>query len=512
MHIVTILAYAILFWRASGPIGHAPPFQADGALTLGIVLLQPLVLWALARLLARNLQARLLREDSGARALQLYHRAILGLRIALIAGFGFNVFATSWPDWFEFRRVTPELQILGDLLVLAPFVGGAFAIWLGTFPIERTIRLMGRLALKGVEPPGKDWTVGRYLDFNARHQLLVIAVPMTIILFAANVAYGYEAQLRRLTGFVWSPDVLLGAVAGLVFIAAPIMLRRIWRTTPLADDPLRRQLEGLCQNIGLKVRDILVWQTDGLMINAAVMGVFAPVRYVLLSDALLSTMTATQVEAVFGHEAGHVRHHHIPYFLAFALIGWLMAAGVMEFSAIMAYAWAADPRQWLGVVETLGVLVTLAFWGLGFGWLSRRFEWQADMFAASCVAAMNGCDQPCSVHLHPGAPTGGARVCSSGALAFASALERVALLSGIPRDEPSWRHSSIGNRIRFLLSMANDPERARRFDRLVRRVKGTMAAAALVGSAATVLYWRAVPRPAVLKLQIRDSSAAINRP
>ena len=76
--------------------------------------------------------------------------------------------------------------------------------------------------------------------------------------------------------------------------------------------------------------DLLVWRSDGMMINAAVMGLLAPVRYVLLSDGLLATMNVSQIEAVFGHEAGHVRHRHIQHFLLFALAGWFLVVGLME--------------------------------------------------------------------------------------------------------------------------------------------------------------------------------------
>jgi hypothetical protein len=55
--------------------------------------------------------------------------------------------------------------------------------------------------------------MGAYLDFNLRHHLMVVAVPMTLILFAANMTRGYSAPLRRWSGSVdagrapwmWSP-------------------------------------------------------------------------------------------------------------------------------------------------------------------------------------------------------------------------------------------------------------------------------------------------------------------
>jgi STE24 endopeptidase len=235
------------------------------------------------------------------------------------------------------------------------------------------------------------------------------------------------------------------------------------------------------------------------MVNAAVMGLFAPVRYVLLSDALLATMDEEQIEAVFGHEAGHVRHRHIEHFLVFAYVGWLLVAGVMELLARL----AADPNHMLSLstaaIQVIGVLATVLFWGIGFGWLSRRFERQADAFGALCVTPdESGCRLPCSVHSQGRAPVkNDARVCATGAQIFGSALDRVAVLTGIPHEERSWRHSSIGSRIRFLASLAGDPARAVGFQRGIRRVKTAMLALAIVGSMFSAYYWLFAVQPAV---------------
>ncbi len=84
--------------------------------------------------------------------------------------------------------------------------------------------------------------------------------------------------------------------------------------------------------------------------------------------------------------------------------------------------------------------------------------------------------------------------------AFVSALDRVATLNGIPHEEYSWRHSSIGIRIRFLTSLAGDPNRVARFERVIRRAKRGMFALAVFGTAMAVCYWFFVGEPAFLQL------------
>jgi STE24 endopeptidase len=232
---------------------------------------------------------------------------------------------------------------------------------------------------------------------------------------------------------------------------------------------------------------------------------------VLLSDGLLAAMDHRQVEAVFGHEAGHVRCHHIPHFLVFAFVGWLAVAGLMELVARSALKAGGTVGVSAFTVQSIGIVATVALWGVGFGWLSRRFEREADLFGARCVTPpAEECRTPCSVHLEPDQaavsnPDG--RVCATGTAIFASALDRVALLNGIPHEERSWRHSSIGSRIRFLASLAGDPNRVARFERLLRHVKRVLLGLAVVGTLATAGYLYTVPRPAILRI-----SAAGSRP
>ena len=154
-------------------------------------------------------------------------------------------------------------------------------------------------------------------------------------------------------------------------------------------------------------------------------------------------------------------------------------------------------------IETAAIMVTLAYWLLGFGWVSRRFEREADLFGARCVTPTDGaCNAPCAVHSVSISPEQhDSRVCATGAAIFTSALDRVAALNGIPRHERSWRHSSIGSRIRFLTSLAGDPNRTTAFERLLRRIKCGLLATTIVGGVVTLYYFISVSEPAILRLQ-----------
>ena len=506
MYLFTIIAFGLLFWQ-SDQAARYPLVGAERVWLTILVALGPLGLaficgwWVRARALLLWHQ----HAEHPQRAQSFHHRATQVLRGLVTAGYGAALFLTPWADWFRLREVHPALQIFGDLAVMSPFLLGVTLLWAVSFPYERALRAgvyvhpapAGAAAERGLR-------FGPYLESFLRNQLLVFAVPLGLIQFAANLTRGYEKSLRELAGgWPWAPDAALGVIALVVFILAPALLTRIWSTEPLPPGPLRTRLETICARIGLRCRNILVWKSDGLVINAAVMGVAAPIRFVLLSDGLLQSMEPRQVEAVFGHEAGHVRYHHIQYFLAFALVGWLLAAGAIELLLQVALARVGGLQISGATVQGVGLIATVIVWGVGFGWISRRFERQADVFGARCVMPEPGeCKLPCSVHLEDGrvqAERG--RVCATGAATFASALDRVAVLNGIPHEERSWRHSSIASRMRFLTELASDPARAVRFDRVVRRVKVGLAVLAVVGSALALLYVT-YGNPAMLRPEI----------
>jgi len=239
----------------------------------------------------------------------------------------------------------------------------------------------------------------------------------------------------------------------------------------------------------MRYRDILIWKSGGMMINAAVMGLFPRVRYIMLSDGLLESMSPEQVEGVFGHEVGHVRHRHIQFFLLFAVCSMLFLSGVVELLRLGVEAGTFQLS--MPMMQGIGLVLAMAAWGVGFGWVSRRFERQADVYGAHCITLEDdqSCGLPCSIHNNePGVSPPQMAVCAKAAQVFTSALDRVAVLNGIPHEERSWRHSSIASRMRFLTSLSGDPARARRFDRTVRRIKRTLLVLTAGGLAFTGYY------------------------
>src|SRR5262249_51825944 len=119
-------------------------------------------------------------------------------------------------------------------------------------------------------------------------------------------------------------------VALAIFFCLPWILRLILKVKPLPDGPIRDRLFCLTRRLRFRCSNILLWNTRRGVANAMVAGVLPWPRYVLVTDRLVSDLSPEELDAVFGHEAGHVKHHHMPYYASFMIVSivvlWLSAA------------------------------------------------------------------------------------------------------------------------------------------------------------------------------------------
>jgi len=422
------------------------------------------------------------------------------IRAVVLTGLAASVYLTRWVTLI--RGWEQPIWGLDEMLILLPFFPAVVVSWAALYPADRAVRRVAlELRLWASAPARPVWGLRGYLSFMLRQHVLIIAVPMTLIVAANDFVSIHAPRIRAAAwGLPWADQALLVVIAGLIFLVAPVMLRHIWHTRLLPAGELRDRLERVCARAGLRYRRILIWESDGMVVNAAVMGLFSPVRYILLSDGLLEMMDDDQIEAVFGHEAGHVKHWHIQFYLLFAILSmlivggltWLALQAMKQWPDILVYV--PNYRDYLHVA-TMALIVVI--WGLGFGAVSRRFEWQADLFGARSVTPpAELCDQPCFVHgtalaASPDPPPPGVRpVCATAARRFADALHRIAVLNGIPAEAKSWRHSSIANRVQLLKQYGYDPSGVARLDRSVLLIKALLLIGTAVGLAiAPWLRW-----------------------
>jgi STE24 endopeptidase len=160
-----------------------------------------------------------------------------------------------------------------------------------------------------------------------------------------------------------------------------------------------------------------------------------------------------------------------------------------------------------------GVVIGLTYlfkFLLLFGFVSRRFERQADVFAARTMELSRAGvpDVAASEMLLAARKITGAEVAMAGGMAmvlaepleyasdhapghvgqygaavFGSALHRVAMVNNIPVKARSWCHGSIANRMQYLQDLSSDPVRTRKFDRFMLFLYGAMVFALFAGAA-----------------------------
>lgn len=406
-----------------------------------------------------------------AAAMRRHGLLVIGTRMWLLAGLA-GVLLLGYHHWVMEGLHLEKLPLVRELAILAPFFVGLVVVWILDYPFDRAMR-------GGFRPPRQDgpdahgnpqtqaarrtWTLREYLGYNIRHQILFIAVPVGVILLTTGYLPWVVARIvpEGLAEYVL--PVLMMLTAGAVFLFAPLLIARIWKTHRLPPGHLRDKLEATCRNLSLTYRDILVWESGGMVTNAGVMGLIGPLRYILLSDALLEGMDRRDVEAIFAHEAGHIIHHHIFYAVLFALGTITVCVSVVEqLSLVLTLPdWSVQPLA-------MGLLVVV--WGGGFGWLSRRFERQSDVVAA-WASGPRGDGDSADLITHEGAAV------------FARALQRVGELNGIPARQRNWRHGSIAQRVGYVLWLGSTSGTRERDDRKMRRIKCALWVLAAVGAA-----------------------------
>lgn len=337
----------------------------------------------------------------------------------------------GWTDFVG--KVLGVPQYLDLLPQLLPYFGLLAASWIGQWRMEHAIR-------------GGDLGLARFIGFNTRANLMTVA-PILLIYAAywALITWVPAVNDLRQSFEFLEVAVHLGLVL-LVSLFVPVVVRLVLPGGPMPDGRLRRRLETFARDRGLRINQIMVWRTGGsLFATAFVIGLIAPFRYVFVTDALLRRLTEDEVMAVFAHELGHVKHRHL----------WWLLAFVISFSVIMMGA-TLGLQVLTGTAEydMFGMGLLLAYGYFVFGYVSRRFERQADAFAAK--------------HTSPEL--------------MASVFLKLGAANPAAMKKDGWRHFSLERRVRELVLARAHPEVARIFRAELVRGVAIVVGATLLGA------------------------------
>ncbi len=403
-----------------------------------------------AEWLVRSVRRQMAR-DPGQRPslMKRFHRLRRRHGWTLLALFTVALYFLGW-GW-TVTQFFPAMLPGIELILLLPFLMALIFSWARFYDVERQSH---QLTADPDDPPFMSrWA---YLAFHVRHNLLLIIPPLALLLLQQTLVRLWpELQQDSLLTPLFAFGLLL-----LAFLCIPLLLRVFLGLKPLPDCPLRDRLLATARRLRFRFNDILIWNTRNTIANAMVTGFVPFLRYVVLTDRLIDELTDEEIEAVFGHEVGHVKHHHMLFYLGFLLASLVVVGGVWRLveaelnqPAVQNFFLDNVPvlYDWLYTHQVLviwGLVLLLALYiFVVFGFISRRCERQADIFGCRTVT--------CPV--------------------FIAALEKVAALNGIPRERPgwlsSWQHSTIAQRVDFLERLHVEPGLESRFQRRVGLVK-----------------------------------------
>lgn len=191
--------------------------------------------------------------------------------------------------------------------------------------------------------------------------------------------------------WLWAWGALLGFQL-LMLVLAPVLILPLFnKFTPLPEGSLRERLLKLAAQTCFRARSIQVM--DGSKrsrhSNAFFTG-FGGFRKIVLFDTLLQQLAEPELAAVLAHEIGHFKKKHIPKTLAAAALSSL--AGLYLVSLLAQQEWfyrgfGFEPGSIVPALLLFGLLSgVVTFWFSPVAhWWSRRYEYQADAFAAEVM-------------------------------------------------------------------------------------------------------------------------------
>ncbi len=391
-------------------------------------------------------------------------RMVFAARWLILVNHGVVVLTFGWLG--TVRGAVGNLIIIDEVLTIAPALLGYLGTWWAYYPIERRIRdavLLRRLDLGQPIYPAP--SRGGYVLLQARMHVLLLLVPLLAILTLSEIIDLSLAPWSDREWFASAADFGTLAAGLTVFVFAPLMARFVLGVVPMPDSPIHDDLLEVCRAHHVKVRRLLVWKTGGSMLNAAVMGLVGRLRYVLLTDALLEALPRRQVQAVMAHEIGHVRHHHMPWLIASLFATISVTSLIFGILVFLLTSSATDPAlSNTSTVELLGTVIAVVVLFVVFGWVSRRFERQADTFAVQHLSQF-------PVNTNGESKSACPTITVESVQTMQQTLHTIARLQAVPLTRNSWRHGSIAFRSQYLASLIGRDVTALPIDRHVKGIK-----------------------------------------
>lgn len=324
-----------------------------------------------------------------------------------------------------------RFESLADLTGLALFFGLLCPAWLAGW--RRYGKLFGEV-------------LGRvaFLKRQCR-QNLALVLPWALIVVALDLLrLLLPENVRGLVPEPWSELLVFAFFAALLLFALPPLIIRLWDCRPLPEGPLADFIAAFCRDQRFPAV-IRLWPQPGGL-TAGILGAAPPLRYLLFTPSLLALLGPDELKAVIAHEIGHVRRHHLLWYMAL-FFGFSLA--LLRLAPLLDLALQGLPSAPGAFAEALislpALAIVLLWFRFVFGFFLRNFERQADAHALTALGI------------------------ETGAEALIRSFHRLGLARGGGPEKRNWHHFSLKERVDFLVRCRARPELLTAHDHKVRR-------------------------------------------
>lgn len=299
---------------------------------------------------------------------------ILTLGLLLSGAFGW---LDHWVRQIFHRAEWQSLAFFGILMLAMGLFQLPFA-WYHTFRIE--------------EEFGFNRTTLRiFVTDHLKSLLLTVLIGGPLMFVVIHI---YQATGKYFWVLVWGVLAFFSIFMTLFY--SQLIVPLFNKQTPLPEGELRDAIEKLALQLNFKLKDIYL--IDGSKRSTKANAYFTglgPRKRIVLYDTLVNNYSQDEILSVLAHEIGHYRHRHTTK----GLLAGLLQMGLMLFLLSLFITpgspWAIPLCKAVGGPGVQEVSFHLGLLGFGilyqpvsfvlslfFNGLSRKYEYQADAFAA----------------------------------------------------------------------------------------------------------------------------------
>ncbi|NOQ46029.1 MAG: M48 family metalloprotease [Desulfobulbaceae bacterium] len=375
---------------------------------------------------------------SGTAASAGYFAAEKKLSVLAVILFTFTVYVLDLKYYLQALSLGGSLPVLENIAGLAVFFLLLSIMWLHGRTVYQVLFQCR-------------YTGSGFVISNIKANMPIV-LPWLVLSFVFDLLTALPFPgFQKILNAPWGDLILFGVFVVFLSLFFPPLVRRLWNCKPMPAGPMRRKIEDFCRQQGFS-SEILYWPLfEGQVLTAGIMGIVPRFRYLLVTPALLAALGDEELDSVLAHEIGHVKKMHLVLYIVLFLGFSILAGAVIEplpylilgndfFYRLLGWL-HTSPDTLLAVLGVAPLLIFMViYFRFIFGYFIRNFERQADLY----VFKAQGTSHP-----------------------LVSSFEKIAVLSGNIRDQKSWHHFGIGERVDFLEKCEHNRAIIRRHDQKV---------------------------------------------